>query len=168
MTTYNDAWQAGIDAVVRDNATTRQQFADAIRTVLTSRFSDSAALEWIDAVAAEFARLNIINNGNFNRLRAHIIDGAKAHRDLFDSLATIGQLPETQRAAQSAELIGLREERDNIDGAIARVDALIAAETNGVVGRLVVEVLRQGRESLLVRKQQVREQIRQITGDPDS
>lgn len=168
MTTYNDAWQAGIDAVVADNTLNRGGFADAIRTVLTTRFSNSDATAWIDAIAAEFERTNIINNPSYNNLRGHIIDDPVKHRAAFDALSTVAQLPETAPAAQSAELIGLREERDNIDAAIARLDAIIAAEPNGVVGRLVKDVQRQGKDNLRGLKQQVRERIRQITGDPDS
>ena len=167
MTTYNDAWQAGIDAVVADTGLNRGGFADAIRTVLTARFSNSEATSWIDAVATEFERLNIINNPTYNNLRGNILDDPVAHRELFDSLATIPRLPETAPAVESALLITLREERDNIDAAIDRLNVLIAAEPNGVVGRLVKETMRQGKDNLRGRKEEVRNQIRNITGDPD-
>lgn len=168
MTTVNEAWQAGIDAVIADNTISRGEFADAIRTVVTIQFSNSDATSWIDAVAAEFDRVNAINNPTYNNLRGHIIDDAVAHLALFDSLATIGQLPETKPAADALELLELREQRDNINAALTRCDDLIAAEPSGVVGRLVKEVLRQGKQSLRDHKEQVRNQIRNITGDPDS
>ena len=167
MTTYNEAWQAGIDAVVADTGLNRGGFADAIRTVLTSRFSNSDATSWIDAVATEFDRLSIINNPTYNNLRGNILADPVAHRALFDSLSTVAQLAETRVAAVAADLIGLREERDNIDAAIDRLNVLIAAEPNGVVGRLVKETMRQGKDSLQVRREEVRNQIRTITGDPD-
>ena len=167
MTTYNEGWQAGIDAVVADPTINRGAFADAIRTVLTARFSNAEATAWIDAVAIEFERLNIINNPTYNNLRGNIIDDPVAHRSLFDSLSTVGQLAETRVAATSADLIGLREERDNINAAIDRLDVLIAAEPNGVVGRLVKDTMRQGKDSLQLRREEVRNQIRTITGDPD-
>ena len=86
----------------------------------------------------------------------------------FDSLATIGQLPETQPAAEALRLLALRDDRDNIDAAIDRCNVLIAAEPGGTVGRLVKEVLRGGKDQLRGYKEDVRAQIKQITGDPDS
>lgn len=168
MSTINDAWQAGINAVVADNTLNRGGFADAIRTVVTIQFSNADAGAWIDAVAAEFNRLGIINNPTYGNLRGNIIGDAVAHRLLFDSLATIGQLPETTPAAQALHLLELREERDNINGAIDRCNILIAAEPGGVVGRLVKDVLRQGKDNLRGHKEQVRNEIRNITGNPDS
>lgn len=167
MTTYNDGWQAGIDAVVADNTLNRNGFVDAIQTVLTARFTQDNGRDWVDAVAVEFERLGIINNGTYNNLRGHIITDPVAHRALFDSLSTVAQLAETRVAATSADLIGLREERDNINNALDRLDVLIAAEPNGIVGRLVKQTLRQGKDSLQVRREDVRNQIRTITGDPD-
>ena len=168
MTTTSDAWQAGIDAVVADNTLNRAGFVDALQTVLVRRFSNQDGNDWVDAVAARFAGLNIINNPTFNNLRGHIIDDPVAHRDLFDSLAaTINALPETQPAIESARLIELRDERDNIDGAITRCDDLIAAEPPGTVGRLVKDVLRGGKQELRGQKERLRDEIRNITGDPD-
>lgn len=168
MTTINDAYQAGIDAVVADNSLNRGGFADAVRTVLTQRFGAGEARDWIDAIAAEFNRLGLINNATYPNLRSNIIDDPVAHRALFDALGTIGQLPETQPALESAQLIDLREERDNVDAAIDRCQALIDAEPAGVVGRLVKDVLRAGKDQLRGFKQQLRDQIQSITGDPDS
>ena len=135
MSTYNDAWQAGIDAVVADNALNRGGFADAIRTVVTIQFSNSDATDWIDAVATELNRVGLINNPTYNNMRGNIINDAVAHRAMFDALATIGRLPETQPAIAALNLLELREERDNIDAAIDRCNVLIAAEPPGVVGR---------------------------------
>lgn len=168
MTTISEAWQAGIDAVVADNTLNRGGFADAIRTVVTVRFSNAEAGDWIDAIAVEFNRLGIINNPTYGNLRGNIIGDAVAHRLLFDSLATVQQLPEGQPAISALNLLDLREQRDNIDAAITRCNDLIAAEPGGVVGRLVKDVLRQGKESLRGHKEQVRNEIRNITGDPDS
>ena len=168
MSTYNDAWQAGIDAVVADNTLNRQGFVDALQTVITIQFSNQEGNDWVDAVAAEFERTNIINNPSYNNLRGHIIDDPVKHRAAFDALATVGRLPETVPAINALRLLELREDRDNIDAAIDRCNVLIAAEPGGPVGRLVKEVLRKGKEDLRGYKQDVRQQIQQITGDPDS
>ena len=168
MSTISDAWQAGIDAVVADNTINRQGFVDAIQTVITSGFSNAEGNAWVDAVAVELERTNVINNPTYNNMRGHIIDDPAKHRELFDAMATIGRLPETQPATQALDLIELREERDNIDAAIDRCNVLIAAEPPGVVGRFVKDVLRRGKEDLRGHKQLVRERIQQITGDPDS
>lgn len=168
MTTPADAWQAGIDAVVADNTLNRGGFVDALQTVLVRRFTNQEGNDWVDAIAARFDSLNIINNPTFNNLRGHIIDDPVAHRDLWDSLAvTILQLPESLPAIESARLIELRDERDNIDGAIDRCNVLIDAEPPGTVGRLVKEVLRGGKNELRGQKERLRDEIRNITGDPD-
>jgi len=168
MATTTDAWQAGIDAVVADNTINRGAFADAIRTVLTSNFTNAEATAWIDAVAVELDRLGIINNPTFNNLRGHIIADAVVHRSVYDAVSTLGQLPEIQPAEASAELITLRDERDNVDGAIDRLDILIANEPAGPTRKLVRDVLRQGKDQLRAHKQELRDRIQQITGDPDS
>lgn len=168
MATTTDAWQAGIDAVVADNTLTRAGFVDAIQTVLTSNFTNVEGNAWVDAVAAEFDVLGIINNPTYNNLRGHIIADAVVHRSLFDALSTLGQLPEIRPAEDAAELITLREERDNVDAAIDRLDVLIANEPAGPTRKLVRDVLRQGKEQLRAHKQDLRNRIQQITGDPDS
>lgn len=168
MSTIADAWQAGINAVIADNTINRGAFADAIRTVVTIQFSNAQATAWIDAVAAELERTNVINNPTYNNLRSHVIDDPVKHRALFDSMSTVQQLVEGQPAIQALYLLELRGDRDNIDGALTRVNALIAAEPSGPVGRLVKEVLRQGKQQLRDHKEQVRNEIRTITGDPDS
>lgn len=170
MTTTADAWQAGIDAVVADNTLNRGAFADAIRTVITAGYSNAEATAWIDAVAAEFNRLGIINNPTYNNLRGNIIDDPVAHRALFDALATgLDALPETFVTAGAVRLLDLRDDRDAADLAMDRMDVLIAAEPGPAsVRRLVRGILRDGKDLLRHNKQQARDLIRALTGDPDS
>lgn len=169
MTTTSDAYQAGIDAVVADNTLNMNGFEDAIQTVLTARFNNAEADAWVTAIVDEYARLGMINAATYNRLRASIITDPVAARVLFDALAaTINALPDTLPAIQSAQLIDLREDRDQINNGLDRLDVLIAAEPNGTVGRLVKDILREGKNLLRQHKQVVRDQIQNITGDPDS
>ena len=171
MTNINEAFRAGIDAVVADNGLNRGGFADAIRTILTQRFSNAEATAWIDAIAAAYEAVGIINNPTYNNLRGAIINAADADEAeaLFNALgASITTLPETRPAIDAAEIIDLRDERDNIDAAITRCDTLISGEPAGTVGRLVKEVLRNGKDLLREQKRAVRERIEIITGDPDS
>ncbi len=170
MTTTADAYQAGIDAVVADNTLNQNGFEAAIRTVLDQRFDNAEADAWVNALIAEHFRLGQINASTWNRLRAGIIADPAIARALFDALAvSINALPETLPASQSAMLIDLRADRDNINAAIDRCDVLIAAEPNaGGIGRLVREVLRDGKNSLRQHKEALRAQIQQITGDPDA
>lgn len=163
MTTINEAWQAGVDAVVADNTLNKGDFADAIRTVITSNFSNAEATDWIDAVATEVNRVGVINNPTYANLRGHIIDDAVAHKALFDSLSTIGQLPETQPAVPALELIGLRIERDEINTSITTMQGFKTGAT-----RQVKDVLTQGIDNLQGHKEEIRNRIKQITGDPDS
>lgn len=171
MTDIVQAFRAGIDAVIADNTLNRGGFADAIRTVITARFTNAQATAWIDAIAAEYNRLGLINNATYNSLRGSIIgatDAAQAEA-LFSALGpSINALPETAPAVEAAQLIDLREERDQIDNAIDRCDVLIAAEPVGTVGRMVKDVLRQGKQSLRGHKEDVRQAINNITGDPDT
>ncbi len=163
MTTLSNAWQAGVDAVIADNSINKGDFADAIRTVITSNFSNSEATGWIDAVATEFNRVGVTNNPTYNNLRLNIIDDAVAHKALFDSLSTIGQLAETQPATRALELIELRAERDEINISIDTVQGFKTGAT-----RQVKDVLNQGIDNLRGHKEEIRQRIRQITGDPDS
>jgi hypothetical protein len=167
MTTSTDAYQAGIDAVVADNALTRGGFIDAIQIVVAG-IDNTEGGDWVDAIAAEFARLGIINNPTFNNLRGNIIDDAVAHRELFDVLSILGRMAETQVIDTHVELMTLREDRDNTNDALDRLDILIAAEPAGPTRKLVVDVLRDGKNSLRGNKEQIRQRIRQLTGDPDA
>lgn len=162
-----EAWQAGIDAVVADNTLNRSGFVDALQTVITSNLSNQEGNDYVDAVAAEFQRLGLINNPTYNNLRGNIIADPVLHRALYDSIGTLGQLPEAQPVIQAARLTELREDRDQADSAITRLDDLIAAEPSGTVGRLVKDVLREGRQQIRQYKQAVRDEIRNIIGDPD-
>jgi len=169
MPTTRDAFEAGIDAVIADNTLSRGGFADAIRTVLTADFSNAEATAWVDAIAVEYNRLTIINNPTYNNLRGHIIavtkDPALA---LWDAIqGTINGLAESAPAVRSAQLLELRELRDNADAALTRMDVLIAAEPAGSVGRLVKDQLRIGKQNLRDLKQNARDAIQALTGDPD-
>ncbi len=168
MATIEEAYQAGIDAVVADNTLNRGGFVDAMQLVITDNFSNAEGNAYVDAVAAEFNRLGIINNPTYNNLRNNMIADPVVHRNLYDALgATINALPETQPVLQAAALTALRDDRDDVNAAIDRCDALIAAEPPGNVGRLVKDGLREVKRLLREYKQQVRDQIQNILGDPD-
>lgn len=170
MTTVSDAWAAGVDAVIADNSLNRGGFVDAIQTVITQGVSNAEGNAFVDAVAVEFNRLGFINNPTYNNLRSAIINaGADTAKAQFAALAAVfNALPEVQPLLTAANLMDLRADRDSINDGLDRLDALIAAEPNGVVGRLVKEVLRQGKEQLRQYRQQVRDAIQAATGDPDS
>lgn len=170
MTTVADAYNAGVDAVIADNTLNRGGFVDAIQTVITQGVSNAEGNAFVDALAAEFANLNFINNPTYNNLRSLIIDsGADTAKAQFVALAnTINQLPESLPLMQAASLLDLRADRDNINDAIDRLEVLRAAEPNGVVGKLVKQVLQEGKNQLRQYRQQVRDAIQSATGDPDS
>jgi len=169
MSTISDVWKAGIDAVIADNTINRQGFVDAMQTVITQGLSNQEGNDYVDAVAAEYNRLGSINNPTYSSLRGDIVSrGDVASLAFYESLTTVAQLPESKPVENALELQLLREDRDNIDAAIDRCNVLIAAEPAGPVGRLVKEVLRHGKDNLRGHKEEVRNQIKQITGDPDS
>lgn len=150
--------------MVADNGLTRNDFGIAVRTVLTSNFSPATATAWIDAVATEFNRLGLINNPTYNNLRGNIISDATAHTALFEALVTVGQLPETLPAVDSAKIITLRADRDTIDASIDRLDVIIAAESDN----LVKEAVKLGKQATRELKESIRNAIQLITGDPDA
>lgn len=167
MTTTADAWQAGIDAVVADNGLNQNGFEAATRTVLTGNFSPVEADAWVTAVIAEYVRIGI-HNGYANMRNAIIADAATA-RELYDALQmTFDALLESLPATNAARLLDLRNDRDNADAAMDRMDVLIAAEPGGATGRLVKEQLRTGKQYLRQLKSQTRDLINALTGDPDS
>jgi hypothetical protein len=170
MTDTVQAFRAGIDAVFLDNALSGGDFNDVLLTVLTAQFSNAEASAWRDAIAVELNRLELCSNPTYVSMRNQFILASTAQRaeDLFAALTTINALPETVPAHNSARLIDLRVDRDEVVNALARCDVLIAAEPAGTVGRLVKDVLRQGKSQLQQYREQLRTEIQNITGDPDS
>ena len=170
MPTVADAYNAAVDAVIADNTLNRGGFVDAIQTVITQGLSNAEGNAFCDALAVLYQSLNQINNPTYNNLRGDIIDdGASVAKEKFVALAAaINVLPETEPVIQAAALMDLREDRDQINNAIDRLDALIAAEPAGTVGKLVKETMRAGKDQLREYRQRVRDAIQSATGDPDS
>ena len=170
MTTVAEAWAAGIDAVIADNTLNRSGFVDAMQTVITTGLSNSEGNAYVDAVAGVYASLGIINNATYNNLRAEIInEGADVAKNLYEALAAnVFSVPEFEPVDEAAKLQDLREERDNADAAVDRLQELIDAEPPGPIARLVRPVLRDGKRLIVERKQAIRDEIRNITGDPDN
>ena len=170
MTTVREGFEAGVDAVIADNTLNKGGFADAIRSVITSQLSNAEATAWIDDIAVEYEAMGTINNGTYNSFRGQIInDGKDKSMRLFDNVVnTLTGLPSGPPVVEAAALTTLRDERDNVDAAIDRMDVLIANEPSGTVGRLVKEQLREGKQRLKDRKTAIRAAIQAITGDPDS
>lgn len=171
MTNTVEVFRAGIDAVFANNALTGMEFNDAMRTVITNNFSNQEAADWRDAIATEYNRLGLINNPTYSSLRNQGILNAPTEQDaeeLFSALSgVINAIPETSPVASAARLQDLRAERDTIDGALDRFDVLIAAEPNGVQGRLIREDMRLAKGELRQLKERVRTEIQNIIGDPD-
>ena len=168
-TTTRDAFEAALDAIILDNGLNQNGFENAIQSVLTANFNNAEADAYVTAIVAEYFRLGI-NTATYSNFRNSLLNAGKvASLALWDALnPTISGLPEASPAEQSAFLISLRDERDNIDAAIDRFNVLIAAEPNGTVGRLVKDEMRAAKVRLRERKQAVRDAIQAITGDPDN
>lgn len=170
MTTISDAYAAAVDAAIADTGITKNEFCEVMRTVLTDALSKQETLDFIDATAVEYERLGQINNPTFASWRNGLInDGKSLALAKFEAFQTnLAALPETAPLHGSAVLIDLRDDRDSSNGAIDRMDLLILAEPPGTVGKLVKEVLRDGKRSLQEHKQALKDQIQAITGDPDN
>lgn len=96
MNEIQDAFAGLVDAIILDNALTRSQAGDVIET-FGPTLPGVVARDWIDAVAAEYNRLGIINNPTWSSLRNGVItDGDVASKLLFIALlASINALPES-------------------------------------------------------------------------
>lgn len=165
MTNLSDAYEAGIDALLADNALTRGGFADAIRTVVNQAYSGAEAKAWIDQLSGEYQRVGQINQDTFGSFRAKIIADGKALALLrFEALAvSVSSLTESATINTAIELINLRAERDEADG---NIDILVGLKPGQP--RQVREAIQLGIDQLRGYKQQVRQSIQVITGDPDN
>ena len=170
MPTVAEAYDAAVDAVIADNTLNRQGFVDAIQTVITQGVSNAEGNAFCDALATLYQSLNQMNNATYNNLRGDIIsDSADIAKAKFVALAnSINQLPETEPLVIAASLMDLRADRDDINDAIDRLEVLRQAEPAGNVGKLVKQVLQEGKNQLRQYRQQVRDAIQSATGDPDS
>ncbi len=170
MTTIRKGFEAGIDAVIADNTLSRGDFSTAVRGVITDGLSSGDSNTWLDAIAAELNRLGIINNPTYNNMRGEIINSGKdTFLLLWDSIAgNIEVLPESQPPITRALLQSAREDRDNADAAITRMNVLISAEPPGAVGRIIKTEMRAGKKAIIQLKRDARDLIRNITGDADS
>jgi hypothetical protein len=142
-----------------------------MKTVITDNLSNAEATDFIDALAVLYGDLGQLNPpGTYNKLRGDILsDGDVLAKAKFRALAVVvNALPEALPVNQAADITRLRDDRDQADAAITRCDDLIAAEPGGTVGRLVKDILRQGKNELRQYKQQVRDEIRNLLGDPDA
>ena len=169
MANVRDAWEAGVDAIIADPTINRGAFVDAMQTIITQGLSNAEGNAYVDAVAAVYESIGLINNATFNNLRNEInTEGKPTSMAAFDALEPAINLDAAALPVNNAaRLMELRDERDNADAAITRLDDLIAAEPAGVVGRFVKDVLRNGRRDVRQHKQAVRDEIRNLTGDPD-
>ena len=167
-----EVFEAGVDAVIADNTLNRQGFVDAMQTVVTSGFSNAEGNAWVDAVAAFYNSLEQCNNPAYNSWRNQALLGLTkpAVMGVFDEFTrSISGLAEHVPLAQAIELQNLREQRDNIDAAIDRLDVLIGAEPGPpAVRQIVREQLRESKQRLRELKQNIRAAIQAATGDPDS
>lgn len=165
MTTITEAFEAGVDAVIADNTLNKNGFRDAVKTVIVQRLSNAEATAWIDALIVEYERLGIINNPTYGNWRSELIsEGAATAMALFDALAvSINSLPESAQPNIAVRVINLRAARDEINTSISTVQGFKAGET-----QQVKEALDQGVIHLQALREAVREELRGITGDPDT
>lgn len=163
MSNIVEAYGAGVDAIIADNGTSRAVFITVLRTysdgVSTTEWGD-----WVDAVATFYFDLNLSSNSNYNQLRTRIIsDGADVAKNLFTALLVgINSLPETLVVTNGIELQTLREERDEVDASITTMQGFRTGQTEQVIDALNI-----GIDYLRALKQNLRDQIEAITGDPD-
>ncbi len=169
MTTIIDAFEAGVDAVIADPTLSKNEFENAIRAFVTP-LSIPDADAWVTELIDEYERIDLINNPTWANFRNKIAGDLKPlSLDVFEAMASaVALLPTSPQVEEDIRLMDLREDRDNTDGALDRMDVLIAAEPPGAVGRLVKQTLRAGKDLLRANKEQIREEIKAITGDPDS
>jgi len=152
MTTITDVFNAGVAAVIADNALNKSGFADALRTVATNNVSDADAKLFIDELAAEYQRLGIINNSTYASLRNELInEGASVADNLFTALAaSVNALAASTPINVSVRKTDLRDERDQVD---TNIDIIVNLKTGQP--RQVKDALQLGIDQLRVYKQSV-------------
>ena len=124
MSTLSTIWRDWNSQVQLNNNLTLNEAGDILQTY-TRGVGDAEARQWWNAVAAEYARLNIINQPDYRQLRGHVIGSEGPANELFDALATaINSLPESDEVNKGLD----RQNRDDdlaaIDPNIARIEAL--------------------------------------------
>lgn len=165
MTTIADTFNAAVDAVIADNTLNRGGFVDAMQTVVTTGLSNAEGNDFCDALAVLYQSLNQINNATYNNLRGNIIsDGADVAKDKFDAFSTrVNALPETVPIFDAIRLMDLRAARDEINASITTMQGFKTGQT-----QQVRDALNEGINHLQALREQVRNEIRGLTGDPDS
>ncbi len=160
----NEAYAAIVDAIIADNGLSRSAAIDVLQT-FADGVNNTEGGDWIDAVAGDYFRLGLISNSNYNQLRAGIItDDTDLAKDKFDALiSSINALPETPIVAEGIRLKDLRADRDEVDTSITTLQDFRTGQT-----QQVKDALNAGIELLKIEKERLREEIRIITGDPDS
>lgn len=164
MTTINNAYAAGVDAVIADNTLSRSGFRDVLRT-FTNGWGTIEATDWIDELAVLYFDLDFIGNGNYNNLRSKIIaDGDVLSKELFDALNTaVEALPTSLPFNEGIQLKDLRDARDECDTSINTMQGFRPGQTDQVK-----DALNLGIDALRLLKERLRDEIQAITGDPDS
>lgn len=164
MTTLNDAYEAGVDAVIADNTISKNGFENAIQALVTT-LNNADADTWVTELVGDYERLDIINNPTWANFRSNIIsDGKPLAMDVFAGLeASITLLPTTPQVREDINLMDLRIERDEVNTSIVTMQGFKPGQTKQVKDALDIGV-----DALRLRKEQVRSEIRDITGDPDS
>ena len=164
MTTINEAYAAAVDAVIADNALSRADFANVLRT-FTNGWNVGESTDWVDALALEYFDLDFMNNGNYNNLRNKIIaDGDVLSKDLFDALNTaVSAMPTTVPFNEGIRLKDLRDDRDETLISIVTMQGFKPGQTDQVK-----DALNLGIDALQLLRERLRAEIRDITGDPDS
>lgn len=164
MTTLNDMYEAGVDAIIADNTLNRNGFEDALKAVVTT-LNNADADQWVTELIDEYFRLDGINNQTYNSFRSRIIsDGKTLTMELFKALETaVNTLATTPQVREDINLMNLRIERDEVDTSITTMQGFKPGQTAQVRDALNV-----GIDALRIQKERLRDEIRTITGDPDS
>lgn len=164
MTTINVAYAAAVDVLIADNTLSRTGFRTVLRQ-FTNGWSTAEGTDWIDALAVLYFDLDFVNNGNYNNLRSKIIaDGGVLSKELFDALGTaVNAMPTSIPFNEGIQLKDLRDQRDECDISINTMQGFRPGQTDQVK-----DALNLGINALRALKENLREQIRALTGDPDS
>ena len=168
--TVKDAWDAGIDALIADNALDKNGFVDALKAVLTDGVTGKEIRDYVDEVITVYNELGIINNDTYASYRNEVVNtGADASKRLYFALSVeVNSVPGFTVVNTGATLTGARDERDNINAAIDVIDVVIAEQPNTTVGRLVRESQRGAKQALQEQRRRVRNIIEGILGDADA
>jgi hypothetical protein len=145
------AFEAFIDAVIADPSLTKGDAGDIIAS-FGAGISGPESRDYLDAVAAGYETIGVLNNPTYAALKNEIVnEGKPTSMAMYAALeSTVNALPETVPINDGIRITYLRDERDQVDANIVTMVGFRVGQP-----RQIKEALNLGIDSLRGYKEQV-------------